>query len=65
MITLTKKANGRYYLGMPAEDFRWLKETIQIAQACPQLRNASPDEIAEKESIARIAAAINKPARGE
>ncbi|MBK8255604.1 MAG: hypothetical protein IPK82_23440 [Polyangiaceae bacterium] len=65
MITLTKKSNGRYYLGMPAEDFRWLKETIRLVNASPLLRDATPEEIAEKEAIARIAAAMNKPARGE
>jgi uracil-DNA glycosylase len=63
-ITLVQKANGRFYLGMSPEDFRYLKSSVTLFNKCPQLNDATPFEVAEKEAIARIAAVLQKPARG-
>lgn len=65
-ITLTKKRNGRYYLGVDAADFQVLKEILTAAEVSDESEDAkiigNPEEVQARRRLAR---AVNKLARGE
>lgn len=67
MITLTKKANGRYYLGMEKEDLKLLRIALNLVEDLPRDLNPqlNGNMLVFGSSIAKISAQLNKPARGE
>ena len=56
-ITLTKKANGRYYLGFGSDELIYLR--LLVAKPVKQNPASTPT------AIHRLAKALSKPARGE
>lgn len=65
-VTLTKKANGRYYLGLGEAEFKSLRAWLPaVTETLPGHPKLFPAEVVEVQALVRIAAALKKPARGE